>query len=141
MAKTISYRLFGLGQVPKKYRNPLAAEQIIWLEEGVRGSVTLKKYKAPGKRASWRRAYFSASIGMTRKRIFAFAYSRRLINVPFDDKRIKRLSVSVENSKCVCCAFDAAEFDNDRSGIVECRFFIDAPNDFLGQLSGMVRDY
>lgn len=134
MAKTLSYRIFGLGKLPKNYRSPLEAEGIVWLEEGIRGSVTLKKYKAPDKRFSWRRVKFSGVIGMTRKRIFAFAYSRRLINVPFGEDRVRHLSMAVENNKCLRCAFEAADFDGDRSGTVECRFFSDAPNDFLDRL-------
>jgi hypothetical protein len=135
MVKTLSYRIFGLGKLPKRYRAPLEAEQIVWLEEGVRGSVTLRKYKAPGKRFSYRRVYFSGAVGMTRKRVFAFAYSRRLINVPFKDARIKQLSVSVENKKRLHLGFEAGAFDQDRSGTVECRFSVKAPEDFLNHLN------
>jgi hypothetical protein len=135
MVKTLSYRIFGLGKLPKRYRAPLEAEQIVWLEEGVRGSVTLRKYKAPGKRFSYRRVYFSGAVGMTRKRVFAFAYSRRLINVPLDDARINQLSVSTENKKRIRFAFEADAFDPDRAGTVECRFSVKAPEDFLNQLN------
>jgi len=133
MAKTFTHKIFGIGKIPRNYKEGLTAEGIVWLEEGVRASITLKAYKAKGRRASWRRAAFTGSIALTQKRIIGFAYSKRVISVPFNDARITQLEVSVENEKCLVCAFDAAVFDTDRSGMVECRFFIENPAGFLEQ--------
>ncbi len=137
MAKTLAHKIFRIGRIPPAYKEGLAAEGIVWLEEGVRASITLKDYKAPGRKTSWRRAGFTGSIALTRKRIIAFAHSKRVISVPFNDARITQLEASIENGRCLVCAFDAAAFDSDRSGRVECRFYIERPTRFLEQLNRM----
>ncbi|MFO7838506.1 MAG: hypothetical protein R6X08_03260 [Desulfosalsimonadaceae bacterium] len=134
MSKTLAHRIFGIGKIPRSYREALRAEGIVWLEEGVRASITLRNYKAKGRRTPLRRASFSGSVCLTRRRIIAFFYSKRVISVPFNDGRITQLDVSAEDDKRLLCAFDAAAFDADREGTVECRFRIGRPADFVKQL-------
>ncbi len=134
MRKTLAHRILGIGKIPRSYRQALRAEGIVQLKEGVRASITLRDYRAKGRRVPLRRASFSGSVCLTRKRIIAFAYSKRVISVPFNDVRITQLTVSAEDGKRLLCAFDAAAFDADRAGTVECRFHIDRPADFVKQL-------
>lgn len=50
MKKTILYRLFGLGSVPRKLRPVLEQEGMVVFDEGVRGSFVTKHVNGPGKR-------------------------------------------------------------------------------------------
>ena len=81
MGKSILYRLFGLGKLPRDVKSGLENEEIEFLDEGIRSSVTFKKFKAPGKRFYWRRNWFPGSFVVTNKRVAGFAYSKSLIDV------------------------------------------------------------
>ena len=50
MAKTILYRLFGLGSVPKKLLPVLKQEGIVVYDEGMQGRIVTKYVNGPGKR-------------------------------------------------------------------------------------------
>jgi len=122
MAKTLLYYLFGVGKMPEQFRTTLNSEGILLLDEGIKGSVTYLDFRAPGKRFSWRRQAFSASIAITKVRLVALQYSNPAINVPFSDERIRRLRVSVEGDETLLVAFDPSLFHNDWSGTMEYRF-------------------
>ncbi len=122
MSQNILYRLFGLGKLPKDQRATLEAEGFVLIVEGIRGSITYKDYSAPGKSFSKKRSWFIGSLVITQKRVVAFAFFQRLLNIPFEDPLISKLNVAVEDDKCLCLSFDASDFYPDRSGTIECRF-------------------
>ncbi len=122
MEKTILYRLFGIGRIPKDHRAVLESEGLVLFDEGIGGSVILRKFKAPGRRHSWRKSWFSGSVAFTNKRVIAFAYSRQIINVPFDDPRVERLNCTAEDDTCLYFSFESGDFSDDMSGTVEVRF-------------------
>ena len=122
MAKTLLYRLFGIGKIPEQFMATLRAEGILAFDEGIKGSVTYLDFRAPGKRFGWRRQWFSASIALTKVRLVALQYSNPAINVPFSDERIRRLRFSVEGEDTLLVAFDPSLFHDDWSGTMEYRF-------------------
>jgi hypothetical protein len=56
MKKTLLHRIFGWGRIPKRYAPTLHNEGIILLDEGIGGSITFKKFRAPGRYHSWKGA-------------------------------------------------------------------------------------
>ncbi len=122
MAKSLLYHLFGLGKIPKDHRAALESEGLTLVEEGLHGSVTFRRFKAPGKRYSWRKSWFTGSVVLTRTRVIAFAFSKRIINVPFDDPRLNKLSCRAQDDTYLCFSFDATDFNSEMSGNVEVRF-------------------
>ncbi len=122
MAKSLLYRIFGLGQMPQDPGAALESEGVILLEEGIRGSITYKRFRAPGRYSSWRRQTFAGSLVITRERVVAFAFSRTVVNVPFKDPKFEKLHVSVENEERLLIAFKAEDFHDDRSGSIEIRY-------------------
>jgi hypothetical protein len=122
MAKSILYRLFGVGKVPGKLRATLESEGLIMFEEGLRGSITYRRYRAPGKWFWWRKNGFSGSLAITGKRVVGFAFSQPVINAVFDDPRYEKLHFTVEDDNCLCASFEASDFHDDRSGSVALRF-------------------
>jgi hypothetical protein len=122
MAKTLFYRLFGLGKIPRPLRATLDSEGILALDEGIKGSVTYLDFRAPGKYSSWRRTWFTASVVITRVRLVALQNGGLAINVPFTDERIRSLRFSVERTDTLLVAFDASLFHADWSGTMEYRF-------------------
>lgn len=135
MPKTLLYKLFGIGRVPKRVRAGLEAEQILILEEGIGGSVTYRKYRARGKRFGLRRVWFTGSLAATRTRIVAFAYSRNILNVPFDHPRHGNLDIQVEPGNVLLVAFDAQDFHPEQSGRIEFRFRAERAREFVDYLS------
>jgi hypothetical protein len=122
MAKSLLYRLFGLGKLPKQLRATFESEGILLLDEGVPSSVTYLDFHAPGKRFAWKRQWFNASIVITQTRIVALQYSNFAINVPFGDERIQKMRFSVEGESALLVAFDAGLFHPNWSGTIEYRF-------------------
>ena len=121
MPKSVLYRLFGLGKIPKLLNDTLHIEGIVIADEGVPGSVTYRDFRAPGKYSSWRKQAFIGSVIVTNVRLVALMYSNFAINVPFTDKRIRQLQISVEGDRLLI-ALDANLFHDDWSGTIEYRF-------------------
>lgn len=53
MSKTLLYRLFGLGGIPQDAVDQIEKEGVVLQDEGIRGSVTFKRFRAPGKYYGW----------------------------------------------------------------------------------------
>jgi hypothetical protein len=122
MAKSLFYRLFGAGKIPAPLISELNAEGIVLIDEGVKGSITYRNFRAPGKAFSWKRQGFAGSIIVTKTRIVGLAYSKFLINAPLSDERLRKMQFSVETNGALRVAFDAALFHTDWSGEIEYRF-------------------
>jgi hypothetical protein len=121
MSKTLLYRLFGLGQVPQKYAPALRKEGIVLIDEGIRGSVTYRRFKAPRRRYSWKKSWFTGCLVLTEQTFAAFAMTRPLIYLRRADRRLSKLRCSVEEDTLIV-AYDASLFNESWSGTVECRF-------------------
>ena len=80
MAKTILYRLFGVGKIPAQWRATIESEGIVLIDEGIRGTVTYRDFRSPGRRASWKKSAFSGAIALTRTRLLALQYASPAIN-------------------------------------------------------------
>jgi len=122
MKKTILHRIFGWGRIPSKYAPTLHAEGIILLDEGIGGSVTFTKFKAPGRYHSWKQSWFTGCIVLTERTFAAFAFARPLIYVPLDHENISELECSIGESGALLVRYDASAFNENWSGTIECRF-------------------
>jgi len=122
MAKTLLYRLFGVGKIPWQLSSTLKVEGIVLLDEGISGSVTYLNFRAPGKYSNWRRQWFTGALALTQARLIGLQYSNPVINVPVTDERLRSLRFSVEGGTTLLVAFDPALFHNDWSGTIEYRF-------------------
>jgi hypothetical protein len=122
MAKSLFYRLFGLGKIPAPLMSELKSEGIVLIDEGVKGSVTYRNFSAPGRRSNWRRQWVTASIVLTNQRLVGLTYSSLAINVPLADDRIHAMNIHQEKGGALCVAFDVSLFHADWSGTIEYRF-------------------
>jgi hypothetical protein len=122
MTKAVLYRLFGLGKIPEPLLAQLESEGILLLDEGIRGSVTYRNFRAPWRYSNWKRQWYTASIGLTGTRLIALRNSTPIINVPLTDQRICQLRLSREGDDTLLVAFDAGLFHDDWSGTIEYRF-------------------
>jgi hypothetical protein len=122
MRKSWLHRLLKLGRVPGKARPALESEGIVLLEEGLRGSVTLRNYRAPGRYHSTKGSIFAGSLVLTEQRFAAFAFSKPLINIPLHDDRLRALEISVPHDGLLEIEFDPSVFDLQASGSVRLRY-------------------
>ena len=122
MKKTILHRLFGIGKIPAQYAAALGGEGILLSDEGIPDSTTYRNFRSPGRRSSWRREWYTASIALSRMRLVAFRHSSSIINVPLSDWRFRELKFSAEDLATLLVAFDASLFQPDWSGTIEYRF-------------------
>ena len=121
MAKSLLYRLFGVGRIPKLIGDRLRMEGIVIADEGIPGSVTYRDFRAPGRYSSWRKQAFIGSLVVTNIRLVGLMQSRFAIDVPFTDQRIRQLQISRERDSLLI-TFDASLFHDDWSGTIEYRY-------------------
>jgi len=135
MGKTLLHRIFGLGKIPGKVLPLLEQEGIILRDEGIGGSITFRNFRAPGKRYSFRRNWFTGSLVLTGKRFAAFRWGTPVINVTLEEKWLKALHCSVNGEATLCVRFDPAVFQEGHSGSVEVRFSTPEARLFLEHLT------
>lgn len=121
MGRSILHRWFGAGSLPKRRRPQLESEGIRLVDEGIRGSVTYRNFRAPGRRSHYRKSAFVGSLVITDARFAAYIYSRPIINIPFSTGKLRELNVDVEGM-VLCIRFDPAAFHDDWSGSIEVRY-------------------
>jgi hypothetical protein len=121
VAKSLLYRLFGVGRIPKLLGDRLRMEGIVAVDEGISGSVTYRDFHAPGRYSSWRKQAFIGSLVVTNIRLVALMASRFAVDAPFNDERIRQLKISRERDRLVI-VFDASLFHDDWSGTIEYRY-------------------
>ena len=121
MPKSLLYRLFGVGRIPKLIGDRLRMEGIVVADEGIPASVTYRDFRAPGRYSSWRKQAFIGSIVITNIRLVALMSGRFAIDVPFTDQRIRGLQMLRERDSLLI-KFDASLFHDDWSGTLEYRY-------------------
>jgi hypothetical protein len=122
MKKTILYRIFGFGSVPKKILPVLEQEGIVVLDEGMGGWLVTKRVNGPGKRYRHRTEGFSGCLAVTKERVVCYTYGKRQINLSVDDPNITNLYVDTPEEQRLCISFESSNFREGWAGVIEFRF-------------------
>ncbi len=122
MKKTILFRLFKIGAIPKKLLPVLESEGIVILDEGVGGWYITKNVKGPCRRHIHRSEGFSGCLVVTKKRIICYAYWKRQINISVEDPRISELYISLPEPNVLSISFESGLFRDGWKGVIEFRF-------------------
>jgi hypothetical protein len=139
MAKSLLYRLFGVGKIPKLLGDTLRIEGIVVSDEGIPGSVTYRDFRAPGKYFSWKKQAFTGSVVVTNVRLVALIYSNFAVNIPFTDERIRKLQISIEGDDRLLIVFDPSLFHDNWSGTIEYRFRTPLALDILKWIQDLIQ--
>jgi hypothetical protein len=110
--------LFGTGRFPDDLRSELQAEGIVELEEELNGSVTLRHYRARGKRTNFEKSAIFGGIAITAKRIVVWGNRAKRADAPRDQPGMR---ISAEEADRLLLTFDASQLGPDRRGTVEIR--------------------
>jgi hypothetical protein len=122
MKKTLLYRLFGLGRLPRQLRPMVASEGIVVADEGIGGWLITKHVNGPGRRHRKRAEGFTGCLVVTKKRILCYTYGKRQINISVDDPRVSEFQVTLPKAETLSIAFESAVFREDWRGVMEFRF-------------------
>lgn len=126
-------------KVAAVYKSQLQPEGIVLFAEDVKGSMTFRNFRSPGRYDSWRKVLITSLIALTKTRLLALKGSGPIINVPFTDERLRRIKFSLEGEKTLLVAFDANLFQSDWSGEIEYRFHTTQAQEFLQKLTEMTK--
>lgn len=118
-------------KVAAAYKSQLQPEGIALFEEDVKGSMTFRNFRSPGRYDSWRKVLITSLIAVTKTRVLALKGSRPIINVPFTDERLRQMKFSLEGENTLLVAFDANLFQPEWSGEIEYRFKTSQAKRFL----------
>lgn len=125
MKKTILYKLFGFGSVPKKLLLVLEQEGVVVLDEGIGGWFVTKHVDGPGKRYRHRSEGFSGCLAVTKARVVCYTYGKRQINISVEDPKMAKLYVDAPTDQTFYLSFESSDFRNGWSGVIEFRFNTD----------------
>ncbi len=121
MANRITALLLGRGRLSDAMSAELESEGIIHREDGLRGSITYRHYRAPGERSNWSKEGIRASFVVTRRRLGVFVRGRPFVNVAFDDPGFSRLNLRVVGANLTIEVDDASIFNDRTSGQITTR--------------------
>ncbi len=125
VTKTILYRLFGFGSVPRQLRPVLEQEGIVVCDEGIGGRFVAKHVNGPGKRYRHRTEGFSGCLVITKSRVICYTYGKRQINISVDDPKIANLYVDTPDEQSLWLSFESSNFRAEWNGVIEFRFNTD----------------
>lgn len=137
MKKTILYRLFGVGSVPKTLRPVLEREGVVVLDEGIRGWFITKRVNGPGKRYRHRAEGFSGCLAVTKARVVCYTYGKRQINISVEDPKIANLYVDIPTEQKLSLSFESSDFLEGWQGVIELRFGTEKAHLFREALIGI----
>jgi hypothetical protein len=113
--------LAGGGRFSPEQRAELEAEGVEILEDGVRGTVTWRQYRAPHRYSSFRKKGVYVAIALTARRLLVQRTGGKEIDVPLDHPGFLAIEASLDEPDRLCLAFDPGAFDPEASGRIEVR--------------------
>ncbi|MDX2565450.1 hypothetical protein PV371_38730 [Streptomyces sp. TX20-6-3] len=119
--KAISHLLLGSGRFPDSLCVELRREGLIFLQEGLRGSLTLKGYRSPTRKAKWAKHAITGAIAITQDRLIVWGARSKQVDVPRRLEWLSSIDVRPEGGEVLAVVYDASVFHWDRSGVIEIR--------------------
>jgi hypothetical protein len=110
------------GLLPEQVRADLARDDVLFLEEGLRGSITHRNYRAPGQYTWLGRYPVRAALAITAGRlVIALGPRYKELDVPRAGPWERVVTATAERSGVVCVSWQVGAFHPDRSGTEEVR--------------------
>ena len=106
-----------------------------WIEEHILGSMTYRKFRSPQKRFNNKVSKFRGSLAVTDKRVLGYAYTKRQVNVAFDDARIQHMTFYSQGDNKLNIKLDANLFHPTWSGEIECSFTTPRAQEFASRIN------
>ncbi|MGQ4615255.1 hypothetical protein [Nocardia sp. R7R-8] len=115
--------LLGSGRLPEDLRASLVASgDVVFLAEGLTGSVTRRVVRSSGRLVEWERQAVSGAIAVTTdRRVVVWAGRFKHIDVPVTHPRWATIEFSIDRPDRVCFTYDLAVIDQGQSGRADVR--------------------
>ena len=109
----IAKLLLGTGKLKPELRAALESEGLVTLEEGLRGSVRYRRFKAPGRRFNGKVTLERIGLAISEQRLAVYCRSGRvkLIDSAFSDPRLSAVDLVLHNSDTVSIRIDYNRVD------------------------------
>ncbi len=133
-------RMFGAGLLPPEGHGLIDPDRNPLVTESMTGSITFRNFRAPGRYSLYRRQWFLGSLAVSKSRIVAYRYRSQVVNIPFDDVRIRQVHFSFEQQDRFLIQFDASLFQPSSSGEVEIRFTMPDAADVVSLINARIND-
>ncbi|GIG63868.1 hypothetical protein [Phytomonospora endophytica] len=115
-------RLFkGPGAMPEHLRARLVGEDLVFLAEGLSGSITYRRLRAPGQYSNWMREPATGAIGISSQGLVVWANKVKQIDVPHRHPLRQRIAVRLDGERKVVFGFELGWTNTAVSGAAEVR--------------------
>jgi hypothetical protein len=113
--------LLGPGRFPGEFRAAFQHEGLVFLQEGLVGSVTYVNYRGPDHRNGSGNLATLGAIAVTRRRLVVWTGRSKHVDIPHGHPLRSVVEVSSDGSDHVRIDYDAGAFHPSRSGHVTLR--------------------
>jgi hypothetical protein len=103
----------------------------------VSGSLRWKKFRAPGRRYSYRRSGVVASVVITNICFAVFNLGTPFVNLPVERAQLDKINPTINEKGRLTVSFDAADFYPNAAGDLCRRFATEKARDFLRRVEAV----
>ncbi len=126
--KRLFKRLAKPGMMPEAIRKELEADGIKFFWESITVTVVFRNFRAPGRRHGYKTTWARGSLGISKRYIAGFVFSRPIVHIPFSEPAFKSLTFEAKMGKYLSISFDTSIFNPKHSGQMELRFHVPDPD-------------
>jgi hypothetical protein len=116
MSRTLLYRLFRIGRLPRRERERLSDQGLTHLVEGVPLTITWRKFSQAGRRVKLHHQNATGAVAFTQERLRVYAFSKPVLDIGLSDPVAHRVSVTCPNPNALSIRLEARDFQPDASG-------------------------
>ena len=125
----------GPGHLPAEVRDQLTAEGLRVLTEDLAGSMTYRRYRAPGQRIHRRTIGIRGAVAVSQRRLLVWAAGAKRVDMPFVNPLWDAVEVSVDHEDWLHITIDVGAFHHDRSGRIAWRLHTREATTIAGMLA------
>lgn len=130
MAKTLLYRFFKVGRLPKTLDPKISKEKVLNRQEGMPALIHYHNFEASGKSFQNKIIKVVGAVCLTDWGIYASIFKTVAIQFSWVDPRIKQINFTVKK-KYLSISFEASIFDPSAKGKVDYQYKCKNPEEVL----------
>ncbi len=123
MAKSILYRWFGFGKLPKRYRKDIEKEGVVFQDEGLAIVLRYKNFRAPNTYYGRKISLLMGSVVLTKNRFACYRGNilPPVFEVPVEHEAFQAFDFSMDEKARLRVVIDAPAFQKGWKGTIDIR--------------------